>query len=54
MEWLILCFAVIFAFIAWAPEAITQAALASVWAIGILFIVGELLYYSGRFLFSLL
>lgn len=54
MEWLIFGFALIFAFIAWAPEAVAQAALAGTWLLFALFIVGEILYYSGRFFLSLL
>ncbi len=54
MEWLIFGFALIFAFIAWAPEVVTQAALAGTWLLFSLFIVGEILWVSGRFLLSLL
>jgi hypothetical protein len=54
MDWLIVFFLLIFAFIAWAPEAVTQIALAGTWVLFLLFIVGEILYYSGRFLLSLL
>lgn len=54
MEYLILLLALVIAFIAWAPEAVTQAGLAFVWLLGILFIVGEVLYYSGRFFLTLL
>lgn len=54
MEWLIFCFALIFAFIAWAPEVVTQAAVAGSWLLFALFIVGEILWVSGRFLLSLL
>lgn len=54
MEYLIVAFALIFAFIVWAPEAVTQIALAGSWALFLLLIVGEILYYSGRFLLSLL
>ena len=54
MEWLILCFALIYAFIALAPEAITQAAVAGSWVLFALFIIGEVLWISGRFLLSLL
>ena len=54
MEWLILCFALIYAFIALAPEAITQAAVAGSWVLFALFIIGEVLWISGRVLLSLL
>ena len=54
MEYLILFLALVIAFVAWAPEAVTQAGLAFVWLLGILFMVGEVLYYSGRFFLTLL
>lgn len=54
MEWLIGFFLLLFAFIALAPDGVTQAALAGVWGLTFLFIAGEVLYYSGRFLLSLL
>lgn len=54
MEYLILFLALVIAFVAWAPEAVTQAGLAFVWLLGVLFIVGEILYYSGHFFLSLL
>ena len=54
MEYLIAFMAAVCLFVAFAPEAVTQTALAATWALFALFIVGELLYYSGRFLLSLL
>lgn len=54
MEWLIFAFALVFAFIARAPEAVTQAAVAGSWGLFALFIIGEILWVSGRFLLSLL
>lgn len=54
MEWLIFCFALIFAFIALAPEAVTQGVLAFVWLLFALFISGEVLWVSSRFLLPLL
>ena len=54
MDYLVIFFLAIFAFIALAPGAVTQAALALVWLSGVLFIVGELLWMLGRFLLPLL
>jgi hypothetical protein len=54
MDWLIFFFLLLFAFIAWMPEAGTQIVLAGTWVLFLLLIVGEILYYSGRFLLSLL
>lgn len=54
MDWLVIFFIGIFAFIAMAPQGVTQAALAGTWLLFLLFIVGEVIYYSGRFFLSLL
>ena len=54
MEWLIFCFALIFAFIAKAPESGPQIVLAGSWLLFFLFIAGELLWMLGRFLLTLL
>ncbi len=54
MDWLIFFFLLLFAFIAWMPEAGTQIVLAGIWVLFLLLIVGEILYYSGSFLLSLL
>jgi len=48
----ILIMLALFAFIAWAPEQLTQAALALAWAGGALSIVATLLYGLGRLLSS--
>ena len=41
----------LFAFIAWAPEALTQAATALAWLGGLLFAAASLLYYGARWMF---
>lgn len=54
MDWLVIFFIGVFAFIAMAPEAVTQAALAGTWATFLLFIVGEICWLLGRFFLTLL
>lgn len=54
MEYLIAFLAAVFLFVALAPEAVTQTALAGVWVLFVLFIAGEIIYYLGRFLLALL
>lgn len=53
MEYLIAFLAVVCLFVALAPEAVTQTALAGVWVLFALFIAGEIIYYLGRFLLAL-
>jgi hypothetical protein len=48
MEFLILFFLIVFAFIALAPEPVTKAALAGVWVFFALGIVGQIIYELGR------
>ena len=52
MEFLILFFLIVFAFIALAPAAVTKAALAGVWVLFALGIVGQIIYQLGRFFLS--
>lgn len=54
MEWLILFFLAMFAFIAKAPESGPQVVLAGAWLLFFLFIAGELVWMLGRFLLTLL
>lgn len=53
MDWLVIFFAAVFAFIAMAPEGVTQTALAGTWGLFLLFIVGEICWLLGRFLLAL-
>ncbi len=54
MEYLMGFIAAVIVFVALAPEAVTQSALAATWALFALFVAVEIIYYSGRFLISLL
>lgn len=53
MDWLVIFFIGVFAFIAMAPQGVTQAALAGTWALFLLFIAGEVCWLLGRFLLTL-
>lgn len=52
MEIAVIFMLALFAFIAWAPEQLTQAALALAWVGGALSVVITLLYGLGRLLFT--
>lgn len=51
MALVIIIFGALYAFIAWAPEQLTQAMLALAWGLAILMIVGQLIYGFGSMLF---
>ena len=51
MELAIILMLCLFAFIAWAPEQLTQAALAFAWIGAALFAVVPIIYYGARWLF---
>ena len=50
MTFAIICLAILFAFIALAPEALTQIALLGAWLIGALFVIIPILKILGGFL----
>lgn len=52
MGFLALILLVVIVLVAWAPQQATQMALAGVWVLSIVWIVGLILYYLGRALFS--
>ncbi len=52
MGFLALVLLVVIALIAWAPQQATQVAIAGIWVLSAVWIVGLILYYLGRALFS--